>query len=543
MRRSKPFYIFGSLIISIVLMIGAFFGLSAFKKSNAESNLWEAFLQSFDWENFPWDTFPWETFPFDEFENFPWENLPWDDIPEDFPWDKLPLDKIPLEDLPLDKLPEDFDWDSMPWDNMPDNFDWNGMPWENLPEDFDWNKIPWDQLPEDFDWNRIPMDQLPDDFDWNNVPWDSMPEDFDWGKVPGEKLPDDFDWNDMPMEKLPEDFDWNGVPWENLPEDFDWNSVPWENMPEDFDWSRIPWGDLPPDFPWQNIPWEDMPPEFWETFPWNDLPADFPWYVLPWLLISPDLIPEGVLPDDFYPPEWECDHEFISPWVTVQEPTCAEHGIRQNFCIKCKKLISEEIDPTNKHTFEHNICKVCGIRRITIVSDDGSKVYDGKPLTAPHVKVNYDLSALDYGDSVNEAALSFVTFSSRTKVGSSANVFFLSENVPVVLARDNTDATAGYYIERQYGSLQVTPCELKIKTHDLTKKYDGTPLCGTIEECDIEGLAEGDECRLVFGAGVTEIGSKKENIIISYSIFNSKGEDVTDCYTVTTDFGLLSITR
>ncbi len=651
MKRSKPFYILGLLIIAIIMVIGSVFlfsGATKESRDKAEKDFIESVLDGFDWE-----TFPWETFPFDSFKNFPWESLPWDkipweDIPETFPWDKIPPDAVPWDqipenfpwesypwenlpenfwdefpfdklpedfdwgnipfdklpetfdwnkfpfdklpedfpwsDLPLDKMPEDFDWNNIPWeslpedfpwgdipfDEMPEDFDWNSIPWENLPEDFPWGDIPFDKMPEDFDWNIVPWDKLPEDFDWNSVPWDKMPGDFDWNGLPWEQLPDDFPWQDIPAGDLPDDFDWNNMPWGDLPDDFDWNSVPWEsmpddfdwnnfpfedlpedfpwdripwhNMPEDFDWSRIPWENMPENFPWESIPWQDMPEDFWESFPWTELPEGFPWYVLPWLLINPDLVPEGVFPDDFYPPEWDCEHEYSTDWVVTKPPTCVEAGEQYNLCTKCKRIISEAIPPTGKHEFGSDfICGMCGIRKIIVRSDSHTKEYDGEPISMESARLIAEQSAsLLSGHSINFAGISYVSGSELKKIPNS-----FAFTGAVVVDGEGNDVSALYYLVREFGTLEIKTRRATLKTHDRTKPYDGTLLTGQKEDAYIENLAKGDYLdleSLVFGDGIKEMG-RTENRVTAFVIRNANGEDVTDRYSIETSFGQLVITR
>ena len=620
MKRAKPFYILGALIISIILLIGSFFAFSGFtkdKRDEAERNIIESILNSIDWDNFPW-----EDFPFDQYENFPWDmmpwdKVPWDNVPESFPWDKIPFDALPWNDLPedfpwetypwdelpddfwdtfpwdkvpddfnwdqvpFDRLPDTFDWGALPWSDLPENFPWNDVPWENMPEDFDWGQIPWSGLPEDFPWNEIPMENMPEDFDWNTVPWDKMPEDFDWNSVPWENMPEDFDWNGMPWDDLPDDFpwetvpsenlpdnfDWNNMPWDSMPEDFDWNTVPWESMPEDFDWNSVPWGDLPedfpweripwsnlpdnfdwtkipwekmpPDFPWESVPWESMPDDFWETFPWDNLPEGFPWYVLPWLLINPDLIPDGVLPDDFYP--WDCEHEFLGDGFLLRAPTCVTAGEKINFCIKCGQQVSEEIPATGEHTFgDDRVCSVCKIRKLLLRSNTQEKEYDGKLFTSEIQIVEEESAQLLAGHSVNYENAIFPY--NIYKTGKAINVFYFAN--PIVSDSSGRNVTEQYYVLREYGTLEITPRNAVVGTRDRSKTFDNSVLRGMPEDVYSTDLAEGDSVdltSLVFGEGITEIG-RRPNELVSFRIINGNGADVTDCYSVKVQFGWLRVT-
>ena len=517
MKRSKAIYVLCALVISIFFLTGGVLCMSYYlgdERAEAEKQIISSIMDSFDWENFPW-----ETFPYDSYEDFPWESIPWDKVP----WDSLP-NEFPWGKAPVYELP---------WDDMPENFPWNSYPWDKIPEDFDWNQVPWDKIPDDFDWSQVPWDKIPDDFDWNVVPWDNLPENFDWNKVP---------WDN-----LPENFDWNKVPWDNLPENFDWNRVPWDSMPPEM-WTQFPWGSMPEDFPWQDIPWKTMPTDFWTQFPWENLPENFPWYVLPWLLISPDMVPDGVLPDDFYPEEWYCEHEFDGDWIITKNATCSEAGERYNLCKRCKRIVKEQIPPSGAHEFDqNNVCSSCGIRRIWLISGDSSKEYDGRPAYSGEISVLYEKSAqLLYGHSLKteNAVFSSTQSGAPVKVGVWPNAFTFADGIAVT-DLNGDDMTENYFVVCEFGKLEITARHVTLSTSDRTKEYDGTPLYGQAEDVKIADLVAGDELvseSLMFGEGITQIG-RRLNEVTAFTIRNAAGEDVTDCYSYDVKFGWLIVLR
>lgn len=445
MKRWRPLYLLGIILMAIVVFVGAILSFLGFtdaaSRGRNAKEFWRDFLEDFNWQEFPW-----ENFPFDMLEDFPWDTLPWDDLPE--------------------------------------NFDWNSIPWENLPENFPWEKLPWKDPPENFPWDRVP---------WNDVAWDR---------------------------------------------------VPWDEIPEDFPWEKVPWEELPEDFPWEDVPWSEAPPELWEDFPWTELPENFPWQLLPWLAIPPALVPDDAFPEDFYPEAWEHEHVFSGDWVLVSPATCGAAGEEINECILCKRTIHRAIEPTNLHTFdEEGICGVCHVRRLILMSESKSAQYSGEPLVGDSVPVFLAGSAsLLEGHMLNTAGL---RFAKCRELGKAVNSFYFVNKVCVIDGAGR-DVSSQYYVEKVFGTLELTKREIVLRTKTKQKKYDGTPLSGDEGKPDdytVEGLVGGDRLvDVVFGESVTDRGMRRQNEIVSFRIVNAAGEDVTGNYAVQVEWGWLIVT-
>lgn len=426
MMRSKPFYIFGVLLLTVILVVSAFFCLTTFGaewRKEQELKMWKAIFEKIDWSTFPWD------------------DIPWEKIPDDFPWDAVP-----------------------------------------------WRDLPWDQIVEQVDWQNFPYDK---------------------------------------------------VPWEDMPEDFPYELLPWDEMPRDFPYADVPWQNMPEDFPYDQVDWENMPEDFWETFPWEDMPPDFPWILLPWALIHPELVPDGVLPDDFYPQEWDHEHQYATEyWLPVVAPTCGTAGEEQNFCIICKKMISREVPPTGEHTFADDaICSVCHKRKIILISQTKTKVYDGLPLDGAGELTFLEGSAsLLEGHFINYDAITFVT---RSAPGSMPNSFTLHGSV--IVDGNGNNVTSDYVIETRYGMLSITQQNITVTTASDRKSYDGRELRN--DTYVVDGLLNGHSLTdVVFDEGQTDYGTR-ENVILDFRIIDQDGNDVTDCYNVTFEFGWLTVTK
>ena len=122
-------------------------------------------------------------------------------------------------------------------------------------------------------------------------------------------------------------------------------------------------------------------------------------------------------------------------------------------------------------------------------------------------------------------------------VGVQSNSF----NVEIIDSNGN-DVSDYYYIDKDYGDVNVQPIALVLKAGDATKKYDGTPL--TSNECIfVEGkLLAGHRLVSCFTAGSqTEIG-RSENVIRTVKIVDGKGNDMTSNYSIDFLPGKLRVT-
>ena len=113
-----------------------------------------------------------------------------------------------------------------------------------------------------------------------------------------------------------------------------------------------------------------------------------------------------------------------------------------------------------------------------------------------------------------------------------------------VLDADGRDITARYRFICDYGTLDIQPRAITIRTGSAQKVYDGTPLqCQDFEL--IQGsLCEGEWIELL-GASITEVGYS-ENFVLDCSVYKREADgvwsDLSACYRLTFEFGTLRIT-
>lgn len=160
------------------------------------------------------------------------------------------------------------------------------------------------------------------------------------------------------------------------------------------------------------------------------------------------------------------------------------------------------------------------------------KVYDGKPLECPEWELtggNLEPGASIVVQSATELAL----------VGTVDNEVRLS-----VLDADGRDITARYRFICDYGTLDIQPRAITIRTGSAQKVYDGTPLqCQDFEL--IQGsLCEGEWIELL-GVSIAEVGYS-ENFVLDCSVYKREADgvwsDLSACYRLTFEFGTLRIT-
>ena len=206
-------------------------------------------------------------------------------------------------------------------------------------------------------------------------------------------------------------------------------------------------------------------------------------------------------------------------------------------------------------------------RPITITADSDTKVYDGTALEKNSYKLTADNGAttgeLTTGNTINSTGDSIT---SVTVTGSQI-VAGSSDNVPsaalIKNAAGTEDVTESYEITYTNGTLTVTVKSITLTAADVSKTYDGTAL--TCADCTDDsyltdevktGLSKTDGTGLLgygdrldsikYEGSVTTFDDNttvKNNIISSAVIKNASDEDVTSCYNITYEPGMLKITK
>ena len=160
-------------------------------------------------------------------------------------------------------------------------------------------------------------------------------------------------------------------------------------------------------------------------------------------------------------------------------------------------------------------------------SEDVDMIYNGLPA---------DLNVLLRGTLSAGHTIQYIP-TANADVGTKANSF----NVRIVNAY-NQDVTDHYFIQKNFGTVTISPLQITVKALDAQKPYDGTELTSNAYEITVGGLAYGHSIsKIVFQGSQTEIG-RSENTITEIRIENEMGEDVSANYIIEIKAGKLKVT-
>ena len=163
---------------------------------------------------------------------------------------------------------------------------------------------------------------------------------------------------------------------------------------------------------------------------------------------------------------------------------------------------------------------------VSLKSQSASKAFDGKALEAP------DVEFLD-GTSFVKGEATAVATGSIIKKGSVSNTIEI-KGAPGKYQEDNYD------ISKTEGTLTITENEnaIVINAGNASKTYDGTPLKAAAEVTAPEGYT----VEAVTDGAITNVGTAV-NKVVSWTIINEDGEDVTDQFKPVTNEGKLVVTK
>ncbi len=190
---------------------------------------------------------------------------------------------------------------------------------------------------------------------------------------------------------------------------------------------------------------------------------------------------------------------------------------------------------------------------IVIKTADAEKQYDGTPLVNNEFSVLYGNLNSGHTVSVEEAE------SSQTAVGVSENIIKVA-----VLDKSGQDVTENYELVYDYGKLEVTPCKLTLNTFPAESSYNPSmpltcPYYSVViesngENSDIlrgesevglrlysEGVIESGDILVAVVNGKQDNYGQSSNTVTGYKIINSEGEDVSASYSVTLNYGTLTV--
>jgi len=166
-------------------------------------------------------------------------------------------------------------------------------------------------------------------------------------------------------------------------------------------------------------------------------------------------------------------------------------------------------------------------------SFDAEKVYDGLPLQNREYACLTELLEGHRVKGVNAVSL--------TRTGEKEN------RVTLIIADQNgREVTNNYefiYDEGTLGTLRVTPRDLFVSVGHTEPVYNGSTIL-TVPQSQLkyQGLVHGESIVLEVGVDTPEIGDKTDPTFASPRVYNANGEDVTDCYNITTEGENLSVT-
>lgn len=169
---------------------------------------------------------------------------------------------------------------------------------------------------------------------------------------------------------------------------------------------------------------------------------------------------------------------------------------------------------------------------LSIQTKSDSKIYDGKPLSCT------EWTLID-GDLENGATLKVREFTAHSQIGTVDNAIQFA-----VIDKDGKDITHRYDFTFDYGELTLQPKAITIRTASAKKVFDGTGLMDNSYTIVNGELCEGEQIELVCTV-LTEVGFS-ENFVKSCVIYrikaNGEKEDVTACYRINFEYGMLEIT-
>ena len=166
-------------------------------------------------------------------------------------------------------------------------------------------------------------------------------------------------------------------------------------------------------------------------------------------------------------------------------------------------------------------------KTLTITAGTNHKEYDGTALTENSYK--------DEGLVGNDTIESVTVTGSQTLVGKSNNVPSAAK-----IVNNGEDVTGNYEIIYANGTLEVTKKPVTVTANSDAKVYDGKAL--TKDGATTTDLAAGDKLGAVTVTGSQTNVGYSNNVPSEAKFVNADGIDVTGCYEITYENGILRVT-
>ena len=188
-------------------------------------------------------------------------------------------------------------------------------------------------------------------------------------------------------------------------------------------------------------------------------------------------------------------------------------GIVSTICIIVGLALSGVIDASSK--------------KLVFASASKEIIYDGQDLTCNEWEITSGV--------LKEGHRAEVIVSGKQRgVGSSQNAFSVT-----ILDGNNADVSGDYEIEYVPGMLSVSERPISLLAGSAAKEYDGLPLRENSFETVAGELVEGHVVSAIVTGEITDAGTE-ENVVTA-TIRDEAGEDVTKNYAVTTLNGTLTV--
>ena len=98
-----------------------------------------------------------------------------------------------------------------------------------------------------------------------------------------------------------------------------------------------------------------------------------------------------------------------------------------------------------------------------------------------------------------------------------------------------------YFINKDFGTLTVTPREITITAKSVERAYDGTKL--TCNEYELDGeIVDGETLEVTISGEQQKVGSCS-NVVTSVSIMDKSGKSVNKNYVIKCVDGTLTVTK
>ena len=209
--------------------------------------------------------------------------------------------------------------------------------------------------------------------------------------------------------------------------------------------------------------------------------------------------------------------------TAVVEGSATNVGDEGKNVVKSYVVKRNGVDVTANYTFNNSVDGELTItkRSVKLTSATDSKEYDGTPLTKPDVTVGGD--GFVTGEVTDMKATGSVTFVSEGTVDNT-----ISYTTGASFNEDN------YTITKEEGKLSITPRAevIVITTPSRTREYNGEKLVD-YQTTHTGTIVEGDRLVVLFpaDAGLTDVGTKRNEYASYYVERISDGKIVTDNYT------------